>query len=582
MSSRALSASLCRFAFALATAALVFAQHTELAANGDGSVLYVVSFSVLRDAATPTHAETRLYRIAPDGVQLFAQREKKPTNMGTSSFSSSDGVAVPQVTDDGQAVAYTERGVCVADPCVTGSVAELKGSTTAQLGQGTVQMSRNGRWAVLSYDPAYHLQNRSADLIDLSTGQHTPIPEPAVTPFAVASNGSVLTSQGGFGLWRDGQFSSMSFQGRALLPWALSDNARVFVYSEQIATPSGLPTIQLKARDIASGRDTVLFEPDAYQEPVFMAMSDDGRLVLYRVLNPQLSGPVFLADTTTGQAVSLELPNGELAVAGTISGDGSVAFIASTSGRILKFHIAGAVGAPEILIPATPDAGHGRQFPVGSLVRLSGYLPGSADELRGRILLDGQPAPVLFVDAHGVAIQVPWEQHTAEVPFRLDIPSGSPFIDYELVTAVPFYPGFEPLDPGDRAIVPIKLIKGDFSGLVTTQPQPGDIVIAYMTGLGPVQGQPQTAVPTPVGVLMPLDGQIACTFLVQQTSLVPVPQQSAAETLFAGLAPGLIGIYQVSFRMPADAGQGRINGIRCQLTTPLGSGSVGVIFFSPP
>src|SRR5260370_37182301 len=92
----------------------------------------------------------------------------------------------------------------------------------------------------------------------------------------------------------------------------------------------------------------------------------------------------------------------------------------------------------------------------------------------------------------------------------------------------------------------------DFSGLVTTQPQPGDIVIAYMTGLGPVQGQPQTGVPTPVGVPMPLDGQITCTFLVQQTSpLVPLPQQSAAETLFAGLAPSLIRIYQVSFRMPA-------------------------------
>src|SRR6266567_3413927 len=123
MSSPALSASPCRFAIVLTTAALAWAQHTELAANGDGSVLYVVSFSVLRDAATPTHAETRLYRIGPDGVHLFAQREKKPTIMGTSFYSSIDGVAAPQVTDDGQTVAYTERGVCIANPCVTGSIA---------------------------------------------------------------------------------------------------------------------------------------------------------------------------------------------------------------------------------------------------------------------------------------------------------------------------------------------------------------------------------------------------------------------------------------------------------------------------
>jgi uncharacterized protein (TIGR03437 family) len=415
-------------------------------------------------------------------------------------------------------------------------------------------------------------------LLDLHTGQHTPIPEPLVTPFAVASDGSVLVSQGGFGLWRDGQFSTMSFQERDVHPWALSDNARVFVYSELIVSPSFLPAIQLKARDIVTGRDTVLFEPDAYQEPLFMGMSDDGQLVLLRVLNPKLSGPVFLANTNTGEIASLALPDGELAVAGTMSGDGSVAFIATTSGRIVKYHIDGLAGTPETLIPATPDAGHGRQFPVGSLVRLSGYLPGSADELRRHIQLDGQAVPVLFVNSNGVAIQVPWEQHTGAIPFRLDISSGSPFIDYELVAVSPFSPAFEPLDPGEAAIVPIKLVKGDFSGLVTTQPQPGDIVIAYMTGLGPVQGQPQTAVPTPVDVLMPLDGQITCTFLVQQTSPSPVPPQSAAETLFAGLAPGLIGTYQVSFRMPADAGQGRIVGIRCQLTTRLG-GTLVVVFF---
>src|SRR5437870_5852029 len=80
-----------------------------------------------------------------------------------------------------------------------------------------------------------------------------------------------------------------------------------------------------------------------------------------------------------------------------------------------------------------------------------------------------------------------WEQHFGDVPFRVDIPSDSPFIDYELVAAASIDPAFEPLNPGETSILPIKLIKGDFSGLVTTQPQPGDIVIAYMTGLGPAR-----------------------------------------------------------------------------------------------
>src|SRR2546426_12616546 len=66
----------CRFTTVLATAP-AWAQHTELAANGDGSVLYVISHSVLRDATTPTHAQTRLYRVGPDGVQLFAKEKKR-------------------------------------------------------------------------------------------------------------------------------------------------------------------------------------------------------------------------------------------------------------------------------------------------------------------------------------------------------------------------------------------------------------------------------------------------------------------------------------------------------------------------
>jgi uncharacterized protein (TIGR03437 family) len=285
------------------------------------------------------------------------------------------------------------------------------------------------------------------------------------------------------------------------------------------------PGIQLKARDIATGRDTVLF---GSQEPLFMSMSNDGRLVLSRVLGTQSpSGPAFLTDTNTGQVTGLALPDDELATAGTLSGDGSVVFIATNSGRILKFRVADLAASPEVLIPATPDAGHGKQFPVGSLVHLTGYLPGPVDDLRARILLDGRPVPVLYVNSNGVAIQVPWEQGFGDVSFRLDIPSDSPFIDYELVTAPPIGPAFEPLNPGETAILPIKLIKGDFSGLVTTQPQSGDIVIAYMTGLGPVQGQPQTAVRTPVDVLMPLSGQITCTFLPQQTSpFQVVPQQS--------------------------------------------------------
>ena len=58
-----------------------------------------------------------------------------------------------------------------------------------------------------------------------------------------------------------------------------------------------------------------------------------------------------------------------------------------------------------------------------------------------------------------------------------------------------------------------KPIKGDFSGLVTSQPAPRDIVYVYMTGLGHVQGPVQTGVPAPVDSLRPIVNTLTCTFM---------------------------------------------------------------------
>src|SRR5690349_4018806 len=99
MSKRTRSA-LCWLVFFPAIAAPVWAQHTELATNGDGSVLYIVSYSVLRGTTTLTGTETRLYRLTSDGVELFGQRESPSTMFSTSS----DGVYSVQVSDDGRTV----------------------------------------------------------------------------------------------------------------------------------------------------------------------------------------------------------------------------------------------------------------------------------------------------------------------------------------------------------------------------------------------------------------------------------------------------------------------------------------------
>ena len=89
-----------------------------------------------------------------------------------------------------------------------------------------------------------------------------------------------------------------------------------------------------------------------------------------------------------------------------------------------------------------------------------------------------------------------------------------------------------------------------------------------MTGLGRVNGAMQTGVPAPDGVIAPIRETLKCHFS---------PQTQPAETIFAGLAPGMIGIYQATFRMPADDSQ-VITSALCNVPTA-GGGVFGVPAF---
>jgi len=173
-----------------------------------------------------------------------------------------------------------------------------------------------------------------------------------------------------------------------------------------------------------------------------------------------------------------------------------------------------------------------------------------------------------------VDVQVPWELSGGSAQFHLALQNGSPFQQFEPIFVSPIAPAFEPLDPGQTAIFPIKIVRGDWSGLQTTQPQAGDIVYVYMTGLGPVATPVATGVPASLTTPDPIQGSLTCTF---------TPETTPAQTLFAGLAPGTIGVYQVAFRMPSDPNTQPLNGMQCNLTgsSSFGFGMIGGLASAP-
>jgi hypothetical protein len=188
---------------ALALAAPVFAQFSQLASTDDGQELYFASPLILANSVPSPSSipqpTSNLYRIGPDGVYLI-----------------SSSASMPQISGDGSIVGFTNPDFCITTSTMPpgtscGPEGELWGTPPTELGAGSLQLSRNGRWAVLS--PPLPSQPSNATLIDLSTCQRTQIPPLMLgVNVSVASDGTVLVGPGGanpIGLWKQGQLTPL-------------------------------------------------------------------------------------------------------------------------------------------------------------------------------------------------------------------------------------------------------------------------------------------------------------------------------------------------------------------------------------
>jgi uncharacterized protein (TIGR03437 family) len=272
-----------------------------------------------------------------------------------------------------------------------------------------------------------------------------------------------------------------------------------------------------------------------------------------------------LANVSAGQTLPIDLPDGEYVSDGTLTGPGDMAFLATTAGRIVKVTMA--TGEIASVFPAVPFCNAPSPLAAGSLATISCSVNDSVADLQGLVLIGGAAAPVLLAGPGSVTIQVPWQVPTVETSLTLNMPNSSPFQASEPITVFTSDTQFLFADPSQSTLLALDIVKGDWSGFVTTQPGPGDVVILYMTGLGPVQNSIATGTAASLTVANPITGSLTCQFR---------PQAEAATTLFAGLAPGTIGVYQVNLQLPADVGAAPITGLSCALLTGGGGSSVSV------
>jgi uncharacterized protein (TIGR03437 family) len=94
-------------------------------------------------------------------------------------------------------------------------------------------------------------------------------------------------------------------------------------------------------------------------------------------------------------------------------------------------------------------------------------------------------------------------------------------------------------------------VHADFKSFVTPDSPavPGEVIHFFMTGLGTVTPSVPTGAPAPASP----PGKLTSAITLSLVNYASHPAQSVTypvDVLFAGLAPGFVGVYQVSVRMP--------------------------------
>jgi hypothetical protein len=158
------------------------------------------------------------------------------------------------------------------------------------------------------------------------------------------------------------------------------------------------------------------------------------------------------------------------------------------------------------------------------------------------VIVGGIPAPLYYVSAGQINAQLPFELNAAN-QYQLLVQFDGAITSPDVVQLSPATPGLAAF--GDSTLI---AQHGDGSLVSATSPaKSGEYLVAYLAGMGPTNANPASGAASPVNPLaLPA---IAPTLTINGT---------ASPIAFAGLTPGLVGLYQMNFQVPAGMPAGNL------------------------
>jgi uncharacterized protein (TIGR03437 family) len=541
----------------------------DLATAGDGSAAYFASTLARKDsgeATPPSGAPARIYRIGPEGFQLYLERPRidpPPAGPGLMRFTDYFNLSRPQTSRDGKVVAIIGQrqcfgtSACASATTLQTTITGLPGGTIEVTGAG--RLSGNGRYLLIYADGS--LGGNCAYVVDLQTGQEIR-PERCAPGGsadlgggrAIADDGTAVTAAGSLYLIRGPAVTtvpaSLGSPGEAVIDSA----ARMVVYS---LFDWGTGRRSIRIYRIAEQRDSALAAlPGSDSHTPYL--STDGRRAMF--LSDATGLPqIYTINTESGEPRQVSHDTtGVLSAA--MSEDGMVAWYFSGAARLFRINLD--TGEAQERLGRAPQIGMIERMTAGCLYSIPGAgfsdrvyaaesypLPRSLGGVS--VSVNGVDSPLVSVSPTQILLQVP-SQTGLETNVEVKTESCSPFIP-QLRFATTTLTGFGAFlrnlrSPSAYGGWDALAVHQDWSALVTSgnPARPGEIVHLYGTGFGRVDSQPPDGLPAPADPPARTVIPVTCwAWGADNVARLDIP------VLYAGLAPGLAGVYQMDVRLPA-------------------------------
>ena len=518
----------------------------NLAPNSDGSVLYFSSPLRMKGTAQYSHSKIFVWEEAT-GLRLYAQKAAEIPSTSPYWYSTSaHELLFPSISSDGVTVAVTGETRCAypGNACnriYDHSQTELHiGGNTPALVDGPVSVSPNGRFLAIGSTIPWPLEPATLAVRDLYTGQEQSYSSQSDPPYRVprrhgiANDGTVFVRDPpALRSWPSGTLRLLSRE--PCVPEVMNASATLgFCVASWPLLPPRFDVVAVDLLGNTASQVTIGAYSDAAS--VKFDISDDGSLIAFT----QLGQAWIVRKDGSGLAQVTHTPDAVAEIA--LSGDGTRLFVVTTSSRIFRVNLRTAT--VDEVVPQTPYA---RAGSVGLLrAAPGGIVQLSADRLPAitSVWLMGLKQVLLSHDEVSIVFQIPFDMPEGADWPELDLAqtTDSPFAGALIWNAPVTFRIFDPEWYVNFAL------HEDFRGPVTIDDpaRPGEIVHAYGRGFGPVSPQPDPGQPASGNPLSFVTLPLRCELVRNSQPALPV------DLLFAGLAPGYIGLYQLDVRLPAE------------------------------